>query len=297
VDDGHRDLAGPGLSVVVVPPVGIFTNPVAAVSHGTATLGIMFAQDNTVDCVGIVPRATAFYASPFRAPRAPGGKPRLAFGDTLTALRSHLRPGDVICIPMQVRAFRHGVNLGLFPVEAFRANHVAIRTMTGLGFPVVEAAGNGRRNLDQAVPGLMPLNPISPGFADSFAIMVGAGEFVPFNPTAPMARLASSNFGARVDCFAMGNDIFTLAPTSSVVPPVPPVRNDFADTSGTTPIVAGAAVAVQAMLRKLPGGQPLPPKRLRQELGHPTNTASDPSRGEIGVMPNLRTLTEALHIP
>jgi serine protease len=297
VDAGHRDLAGPNLTVVHAPPASLFTSPIAAVSHGTAALGIMYAQDNTVDCVGIVPNARAFYASAVWPPSAPGGKPHVSVAKSLVAVRPHLRAGDVVCIPMQGRVVRGGTVIGLFPAEAARENHVAIRTMTGLRIGVVEAAGNGGRNLDQVVPGLMPLDTAHPGFKDTGAIMVAAGQFVPFNPSAPMRRRQNSNFGSRIDCFAMGNDIFTLAPTASVLPLAPPLRNDFADTSGATPIVAGAAVALQGMRRRAFGGQPLLPIQLRQELSHPTNIACDPSNGDIRVMPNLRTIATALGIP
>jgi subtilisin family serine protease len=165
----------------------------------------------------------------------------------------------------------------------------AIRTAVSRGIVVIEAAGNGSVNLDlfQDVSGKQILNRTSADFRDSGAILVGAAS-----ASAPHTRLPFSNFGGRVDCFAWGERIDTCGDGWTSTDPSTYTTN-FGGTSGASPIVAGAALLLQAF--RIGSGQPrVDPGTLRAVLSTPLlNTASaQPAVDLIGVMPNLRAIIE-----
>ena len=156
--------------------------PKASIEHGTATLGIIAAEDREpYGMVGIVPEADTYLAYPedliedheIRFDAIAAGK---CFPDGNTSAddeRSYcrnlegqlvyeyatkeLRRGDVLVVEMQMRCLPlpvQGCIADLAPVEWDPAVWSSIRVLTGLGVVVVEAAGNGGLDLD------------SPGFND-----------------------------------------------------------------------------------------------------------------------------------
>ena len=111
-------------------------------------------------------------------------------------------PGDVILLEQQISV----CNLAFFsfgPSEWVDSVFDAIRTAVANGFVIVEAAGNGIVDLDQAACG----GKFDRSIRDSGAIIVGAGG----SPTSGLdrQRLAFSSFGSRVDLQGWGDRVMT----------------------------------------------------------------------------------------
>ncbi len=252
-------------------------------NHGTAVLGEVCAVDNTLGCVGIVPNVAGVNVVSFH------GSTRV---DAIIAALDNLAFGDVLLLEAQVTV--DGADL-LGPIEAYDAEFDTIRLATALGIIVVEAGGNGTDN-GSPPPlamntftdpgGRQIFNPGSPDFRDSGAIIVTAAS-----SAAPHTRLAYAPHGQRIDCFAWGQNIESCASNDGGATDL--YTGGFGGTSGASPIVTGAALAVQG-LAEAGLGYRLSPLQMRDILSDAaTNTA--PSAGEatdIGVMPDLRGIID-----
>jgi hypothetical protein len=241
----------------------------------------MVADDNAVGVAG-----TASAASPVVCSSHfdPGLDANGFVADAVVAGIGALDPGDVMLIEVQI-AFR--------PAEVIDDAFDAIRLASALGLVVCAAAGNGSANLDAFTTpgGAQVLNPVSPDFRDSGAILVGAC----LSPL-PHNRKAASNFGARLDCFAWGEDVVTTGYGTLDDGGGDPDREyaaDFQNTSAATPIVAGAALVVQSVHASATGAR-LSPMQMRDILSNPlTGTAQGGGvAGNIGIMPDLRAILD-----
>ncbi len=256
-------------------------------SHGTAVLGEICAEDNTVGCVGIAPNVASVDVVSYH------GSTRTA---AILAALETMAFGDVLLLEAQVAL--NGTSL-LGPIEAYDAEYEAIRLATALGVTVVEAGGNGTGN--GSTP---PLNmdtyatlsgkrifdrdDANPDFRDSGAIIVTAAS-----SAAPHTRLAYAPHGKRIDCYAWGHNIDTLASTDAGSTTA--YTTGFGGTSGASPIVTGAALAVQGRAEAQLGFR-FGPRQMRAILGDPaTGTPRAPSETtRIGVMPNLRRIFDSV---
>ena len=275
--------------------------------HGTAVLGEIAAGDNRYGVVGIAPGVAKlgltshFHDEPDDAsppePVPPSGSHiaeaiYAAIGylpETATVKHEpFLKAGDVLLIEAQ---------RGYLPTEVDPADFDAIRLASALGIIVVEAAGNGGRNLDRYSDNRGAIfNRRKGSYRESGAIMVGAAlSALPHN------RKRASNYGSRVDCYAWGTDVVTCGygdlhsggwdQTYTA---------DFSNTSAAAPIIAGAALILQDMYQTAatPDGaqkmRRLSPGQMRALLADPaTGTPQGRGvRGHIGVMPNLRAIVE-----
>ena len=119
--------------------------------------------------------------------------------------------------------------------------------------------------------------------------MVGAGSSV-----APHARLGFSCHGSRIDCYGWGENVDTLS-TDGAGTATNLYTSGFNGTSSASPIVTGAALAVQGLAETGLGSR-FAPGQLRAILSDPaTGTASaDPAVDRIGVMPNLRAIIDTV---
>ncbi|HUR82979.1 MAG TPA: S8 family serine peptidase [Thermoanaerobaculia bacterium] len=241
-----------------------------SVQHGTNTLGVVCARDNTQGVVGIAPNAQVAVVSAYNRPRV----------DAIVEALAFLEFGDVLLIEQQVDPVPN-----LFvPVEAYDADFDAIRLATALGIVVVEAGGNGSNGAPPAVNMDTWTDPrgrrlFDPAFRDSGAIIVSAAD-----SAATHGRINYAPFGMRIDCFAWGKDVVTTGITPSGADNY---VTDYAGTSSASAIVAGAAVAVQGMARA--AGRRFAPRELRQILReHGTKRA--PGLKHIGAMPDLRDI-------
>ena len=105
-------------------------------NHGTAVLGEVIADDNTLGVVGIAPSVNSVrMTSHYNAGTNTSGN----VADAILGVLPTMNPGDVLLLEVQ-RSF--------LPTEMDDADFDAIRLAVALGIVVVEAAGNGSRNLD-----------------------------------------------------------------------------------------------------------------------------------------------------
>ncbi len=275
----HQDLVSKGVNVMSGENIAYF-------GHGTAVLGEVVAVDNSKGGIGIAPNVTsADVISQFRSPSD------FNTADAILSAASSMSSGDVLLLEAQ--ANYNG--LTFLPVEVETAVFNAISLATSLGIIVVEAAGNGRNDLDSFVTnsGAQVLNRNSVDFRDSGAIMVGASaSSVPHERWNFDATIGSS-FGNRIDCYSWGENINT-----SGDPFLPPDIQAFGytdkmgGTSGASAIIAGATLCVQGISKSLPVPTTLSPNQMRTLLSNPSTStpSADPSVDKIGVMPNLRAI-------
>lgn len=252
-------------------------------NHGTAVLGEMIADDNTVGVVGIANAAAIVQASSYYDAAT---NTSVDYTNAIVAAINAVNSGDCIILEIQSTGAIFGA-----PVEIFDDAFDATRLASALGRIVFEAAGNGSNNLDTlSVGGQTILNPTSPNFRDSGAIICGAAV-----DTVPHERANFSSFGARVNCYGWGQNVVT-AGYGDLDPGTGQddrYTDTFSGTSSATPIVTGAGMVVQAMHENATGAR-LSPAQMRLILSNPaTGTAQGPTvAGNIGVMPDLRAILE-----
>jgi hypothetical protein len=261
--------------------------------HGEKVLGVILKQPDSTGGRGIAPGANAYIVSQWR----PDGNFNTA--DAILAAISELESGDIILLEAQVFEFPD-MNC-LWPVEIQPAIFETIRLATARGVTVIEAGGNGRNcfgegnDLDHFTDdqGRNTLDPNSPGFKDSGAILVAAGT-----DSLPHKRIRYSNFGSRMDCYAWGERVSTggshLGPSDIAIESY---RNKISGTSSAAAIIAGAAILVQSITESNYGFR-LNPKQMRQILSDDllgTPSANGRSADRIGSMPDLKKIIEYIH--
>ncbi|KAK4448790.1 peptidase S8/S53 domain-containing protein [Podospora aff. communis PSN243] len=299
----HEDLAAKNIQLLSGDnSPGGSGNAVANLQHGTPVLGIMVMVDNAIGGVGVAPGADAAVVGVQR------GSTQKNYPAAILDATSRMAAGEVMLLEIQVV---NDAGNQYWPVELYPAEFDAIQAATASGIVVVEPAGNGvivdgetgsaGVNLDSVValpfpyedePAAAYLNPSSPDYrGDSGAIIVGASV-----SGLPHAKTVWSNYGARVDVHAWGENVVT---SNCVAPSSGGGCNDtylpFGGTSAAAPIVAGAALSVQGML--VAQGKPrLNSVQMRALLKVGGTPASDPQNGNIGVQPDLRALIDGGHI-
>lgn len=269
-------------------------------NHGTAVVGVIGGDLNTIGITGFAPDAHVRGSSIFDVGGLPGA---------IVAAADHLRPGDIILIEVQ---YGHPTR-GYTSVEWWPADFAAIRYAVNRGITVVEAAGNGNNNLDDATYNT-PLagfpatwrNPFNLANPSSGAVVVGAGNPPPgihgrtqeprFGEVyVDRARCFFSNYGSRVDCQGYGWEVTTTGYGDYQGGSSEDLwyTDLFSGTSSASPTVVGALASVQGILRAS-GRIPLSPARARQLLrqsGSPQQDAPGrPRTQRIGNRPNLRQL-------
>lgn len=269
-------------------PPGEYNNPNEA-GHGAAVLGIICAKEDDFGPEGIAPGAKGVtlcsvdqYGNPTHqaAIQKAGGQ---------------LQRGDVVVIEAQI--YETSTSGRRVPVEALGdGTFWEIRTLIGNGIIVVEAGGNGDEWTGDPIdfdtyPDPVTGDPVlNLTFRDSEAIMVSAAD-MPAPPVLPyMARTPSAPYGARIDCFAWGNNVYTCWDDGTGA-------NDryidnFPGTSAATAIVAGAVILLQD-IAKTAHGAALTPQRMRQLLHDQVNTPCL-AAPNIRRMPNLAALIPML---
>jgi hypothetical protein len=281
----HEDLPA-GISLLG----GTVINDSGWRNHGTAALGAMVAQPDGRGVVGISHQATAVVHS------AVIGGVFNAAGAIANATAA-LSAGDVILVEMQAP----GPTAKYVAMQFWDDIFSAIKAATDKGIAVVEAAGNGEENFDQAAFGGTGLQ------KDSGAIVVGAGvpptnnvDFDGFGPSlpsyaslgVPRSRIGFSNYGTIVNVQGWGWHVTTLGygDAQSGTSENTWYTLRFSGTSSASPIVAGAVACLQGRA-KAKNGAPLTAKKVRDILVA-TGTPQEPGPGvpltqHIGPQPNL----------
>lgn len=272
-------------------------------NHGTAVIGVIGADRNTVGVTGIVPDATVSAISIFGPGQSSAG--------AIRAAADRLRAGDVLLIELHRPGPRHAFagrddQAGYIAVEWWEDDFAAIRYATTRGVIVVEAAGNGAENLDDRIYSTRPAgfpaswtNPFNRANRDCGAVIVGAGAPPPGthgrDHGPDRSRLDFSNYGACLDVQGVGREV-----TTTGYGDLQGGGNEnewytdrFSGTSSSSPIVVGAIASVQGALRA--AGRPLlTPATARHHLrttGSPQQDAPGrPATQRIGNRPDLRGL-------
>lgn len=258
-------------------------------NHGTAVAGEIGGDRNSFGVTGIAPDANIRAVSIF------GG---LGSAAAIRLAADSLSAGDIILIELQ----RTGPLGAYIAIEWWPDDLAAIRYAVGKGVIVVEAAGNGGQNLDNAAydtpqPGFPASwrNPYRRNPVDSGAIVVGAGAPPSGNFGPDRSRLDFSNYGSMIDAQGWGREVVTAGYGD-----LQGGANEdlwytaqFSGTSSASPIVVGAIACVQGVRRA--AGQPLrTPAQMRNDLrttGTPQQAGpSAPLSQRIGNRPNLRQL-------
>lgn len=273
-------------------------------NHGTAVLGEYSGDRNTCGITGICSDAIAGAASFVAMPTS----------QTIRKAADKLGPGDIILLEIHRAGPRYGFQprndqKGYIAIEWWPDDLAAIQYAIARGIIVVEAAGNGGENFDDAIYGTRPAgfptswrNPLNPANPSSRAVVVGAGAPPPGthgrNHGPDRSRLGFSNYGARVDCQGWGREV-----TSTGYGNLQGGSNKdewytdtFSGTSSASPIVVGALGCAQGVVRAQ-GGTLLTSARARTLLrstGSPQQDAPGrPRTQRIGNRPNLRQLIPA----
>jgi len=270
----HEDLADTvGAYECFVPRTD---NPADYTEHGTAVLGELIAGSNGYGGVGIAHGASSSLVTDY-----PVGM-TYSVARAVDCAVGFLDPGDTILIEAQT----YGPRSAFVPVEWDAAEFDAISVATAAGIVVVEPAGNGAENLDDAVFG----NAFNRAVRDSGAVLVGAASTY-YGPGPDLSRSDFSTYGSRVDIQGWGDDVGTTGFEDYF-----DLGNDpnqyytasFSGTSAAAPMGAAASVAIQGV-QKACGGLPLTPTAVRSLLVD-TGTAqtTGPYPGHIGPRPDLR---------
>lgn len=252
------------------------------VQHGTAVIGEMIADKNTKGVTGISWGATIGLAPAITSNLGYNAANAILLAvDTGSA-------GDVILIELQTVVC--GLSGGLFdlgPLESETTVFDAIQIAVAHGFVVVEAAGNGNFNLDQASCGGV----FDRAVRDSGAIIVGAGQ--PPSSGADREREGFSDYGSRVDLQGWGSRVATTGYGDLHVAPDGPANPDFwytaffSGTSSASPIVAGAVANLQG-IALAQSGTPLTPLQIRTLLVQTGSPQLGNTTEHIGPRPDLR---------
>ena len=252
-------------------------------AHGTAVLGEICSIDNTLGCVGIVPNVGDVDVVSY------SGSTRV---DAMVAAIANMNFGSVLLLEAQVAV--DGASL-LGPIEALDAEFDTIRLASALGIVVIEAGGNGTNNgfapplaMDTFTDpmGRQIFNPASVDFRDSGAIIVTAAT-----STAPHTRLVWAPHGQRIDCYAWGENINTCNSTAAGATSI--YQTGFGGTSGASPIITGAVLAIQGMAQAQLGFR-FSPRQIREIIRTPANgtPAASTETTTIRRMPNLRAIID-----
>jgi hypothetical protein len=277
----------------------LFGHPVGGSDHGTSVLGVMGGDRNAFGVTGICPGAWLATGS-FSVPTA----------NAIRAAAAALSPGDILLLEIHRPGPRFNFQsradqLGYIAIEWWPDDLLAIQYAVSRGVIVVEAAGNGAENLDDALydapaAGFPPAwrNPFKRA-VDSGAVVVGAGAPPPNthgrNWGPDRSRLGFSNYGGVIDAQGWGREVTSTGYGDLQRGPDPKrwYTDVFAGTSSASPIVAGALACAQGA-RRSAGKTPLHSLSARTALRHTGSpqqgSPTSPVTERIGNRPDLSQL-------
>ena len=286
-NQGHEDLSKIHGIPLLVNPGDSAIDPFNDNNHGTAVVGELAADNDAKGVTGISWGANVRLA--------PANTANLGYNPANAILLAVAdgSPGDVILIEQQANV----CGVGAFgPSEWISSVFDAIQTAVANRFVVVEAAGNGNVNLDQAACGTT----FDRTVRDSGAIIVGAGQ--PPSSGSDRQRESFSTYGSRVDLQGWGSSVQTTGYGVSYTNPDDPgnrnfwYTSSFNGTSSASPIVSGAAANLQSIaLSRF--GTPLTAFQIRQLLVESGSPQLGTTTEHIGPRPNLRSVYSLVTAP
>ena len=269
---------------------GTMTSLLSWRNHGTAVLGEIGGDENNFGITGIAPQCnqrgyTIFGTGNSSAKAIVNAANKLSNGDIIL-IELH-RPGpDASGVGQD----------GYIAIEYWQQDFDAIKYATSKGIIVVEAAGNGSRNLDAPVF-QNRFNRFIRG--DCGAIVVGAGAPSTGNYGPDRSRLGFSNYGAIVDVQGWGRDVVTTGYGDLQGGNENKwYTRTFSGTSSASPIVVGAVACLQG-IRKAKYHPLLTYSQLRNLFATTGSLQQDapgrPATQNIGKRPNLRAAYKRLY--
>jgi hypothetical protein len=262
---------------------GVPSSDIQWENHGTAVQGVIGADENEFGMMGIVPEARFSGIAIFGEGNSPARAIKTASG--------RLTKGDIILIELHrpgPDASGRGQD-GYIPIEWWSAEFAAVKYATTKGIIVVAAAGNGSRDLDDAIY-QDRFNRVN---RDSGSIIVGAGAPPNGSDGPDRSRLPFSNYGNIVDAQGWGQDVATTGygDLQGGINKNKWYTEKFSGTSSASPIVVGTIASIQSV-RKGKGVTPYTYIELRDILrrtGSPqTDAPNRPKSQRIGNRPDIK---------
>jgi hypothetical protein len=252
-------------------------------NHGTAVLGEIVGAPNGYGVTGIAHAAAAGVESIGSQSTA----------SAITRAAAAVGRGGVILIELHAQGPADSTactcNQGqcnYIAMEYWQGEYDAIATATANGVVVVEAAGNGSANLDDAAYG----GRFNRAVRDSGAIVVGASTSTTRVP------MCWTNFGGRVDVHGWGENVVTMGYGDLFSSGEDQYYTSFfSGTSSASPIVTGAAASLQGAA--LASGRAALDSRAMRNLLASNGTAQAADSRNIGPLPDLRRALAAIAPP
>lgn len=285
-DLAHEDLPS---SIQRVGPPSDFPNGFDAAQqraethHGTASLGIIAGQHNGFGVDGIAPDATILVAASWTSDAVSYAQ---NVANAIDRATSSLSAGDVMLLEVQMPGPRWDGTAnqsGLLPAEWDDLVFNAIQSATDEGIVVVEAAGNGSQDLDDAVY----QGKFDRSQRDSAALIVTNVEVF----TQP-GDIQTTNSGSRVDLYFWNSPRFGVGYTTTGYGDVQDSSDDLSDytetfnaSSACSAAIAGCVASFQGIAKRLFGG-PLTVVEIEDVLRR-TGNATDHDASSVGVRPRF----------
>ena len=266
----HEDLHG-GVDNFHI--AGSVINDAGWWNHGTDVLGEIAADSNTFGVTGIafgVDLGTVSIGS-------------MTTASAINTAVNNSDTGDVILIELHAPGPHYDYESrddqqGYVCMEYWQENFDAILQATAMGRIIVEAAGNGAEDFDNAI---IYGSLFDPSYRFSGAIIVGASsaEHVPASFT---------NYGQRVDVHGFGTwDVYSLGYGDLYGSSVDNYyTSSFAGTSSASPIITGSCAVLQGV-NKANHGRVLDHNEIRTLLTD-YSTPQSASSKHIGPLPDLK---------
>jgi len=248
-------------------------------NHGTAVLGEIAADSNNFGMTGIA----------FNVDLGTISIGSMSTAQALILATNNSDTGDIILIELHAPGPHYNFEdysgqLGYVAMEYWQENFDAILQASALGRIVVEAAGNGAEDFDDAnIYGSV----FDPSVRFSGAIMVGASN-------SSHQPASFTNYGERVDVHAFGTwDVYTLGYGDLYGSgPDNDYTHSFAGTSSASPIIVGACAILEGISLNN-RSMVLHHDELREFLTtYSTPQAASPKH--IGPLPDLAAAIEVL---
>lgn len=275
-EEKHEDLSPFFFSPTNFPNIDI--------NHGSAVLGVVAGQFNTMGITGIAHGSQMGFIGFAEGAQDDVDQPYIdSINKAIQDAVSQLQAGDVLIIEQHMA----GPDSRKYTaVEYWEPIFKELKKATDAGIHCIEAAGNGGSDFDSPVyKGAFDLK-----LRDSGCIMVGAGS------VQTKERLGFSNYGSRIDAFGYGEmvttigygDLFKDGTTRTYT-------QRFNGTSSATPIVAGAVAVVSSIAEAK--GVTVDPIRMREALrATGTEQGQNTKDKRIGNLPNIPAILEYLKL-
>lgn len=280
----HEDLSGATTLYANGTPCDPFNDN----NHGTAVLGEIKALGNAFGVTGLATGASVGVVNAARSDGAGGCMWDLA--NAINVARTKLSAGDVMLLEQQMWG---PPGYDFVPVEWDAAVYDSIKAATAAGIVVIEPAGNGNANLNDAAFGTS----FPEGKANSGAIIVGAGEAPNCGGEPARSRASFSTYGTRVNLQGWGECVYTTGYGDLFGTKANQFyTSTFNGTSSASPIVTSAAAILSSVI-EAKTGKPATPKQVLDTLvatGTPQFTGTGALTGKIGPLPNLSAAIKSL---